>query len=476
MSDAFPNNVLASRYASAAMVGLWDETGRVRLEREFWIAVLKAQRELGLSVPEEAIAAYEATREEVDLASIRAREAVSRHDVKARLEEFCALAGHEYLHQGLTSRDLTENVEQLQVHRGLQMLLVKGTAALRELSERAEAWKSLPMTARTHNVPAQLTTLGRRLAMFAEELLLALETLEQLIASYPARGLKGAVGTQLDLLRLFAGEAEKVSALETQVARFLGLPRVLCCPGQVYPRSLDLQVVSVLMQLVSGPSSFATTWRLMAGEELATEGFALGQTGSSAMPHKMNARSCERLNGFANILRGHLQMVAGMAGGQWNEGDVSCSVVRRTVLPDAFFAADGALETFRTIIAQMEVYPAKMAAENARMLPFLLTTTLLMEAIKAGTGRETAHAMIKKHATAVLKVDRLGEGNREGLFARLAADADFPLGAEQIEAVASKAAQETGQAVAQTEALLDAASAFAARFPEASCLPRGEIL
>lgn len=160
--------------------------------------------------------------------------------------------------------------------------------------------------------------------------------------------------------------------------------------GQVYPRSLDFSVVSGLVELTSGCSSFAKTLRLMAGHELATEGFAKGQTGSSAMPHKMNARSCERVNGFHVILKGFLMMISGLAGDQWNEGDVSCSVVRRVVMPDSFYAADGLFETFLTVLNQMGVYEAVVAAELRRYLPFLMTTTILMEAVKRGIGRETA--------------------------------------------------------------------------------------
>lgn len=163
------------------------------------------------------------------------------------------------------------------------------------------------------------------------------------------------------------------------------------------------------MELTSGCSSFAKTLRLMAGHELATEGFAKGQTGSSAMPHKMNARSCERVNGFHVILKGFLMMISGLAGDQWNEGDVSCSVVRRVVMPDSFYAADGLFETFLTVLNQMGVYEAVVAAELRRYLPFLMTTTILMEAVKRGIGRETAHEVIKEHAVAVSNDLRAGK-------------------------------------------------------------------
>src|SRR5262245_1942522 len=332
--DHIPN-VLAERYASPAMRAIWSGEGKVRIERDYWIAVLKAQRDLGIPVPDGVVESYERVKDQIDLESIMRRERITRHDVKARIEEFCALAGHEHLHKGMTSRDLTENVEQLQVYRGLRLTETKSIAALLRFAKRARQLRDIPFTARTHNVAAQVTTLGKRIAMFGEEMLLAHRSLVHVLESYPARGLKGAVGTRLDQITLFNGDAGKARALEQKVLGHLGLPNAFDAVGQVYPRSLDFRVVSALVDLASGPGNFAKTLRLMAGHELASEGFAKGQVGSSAMPHKMNSRSCERVNGLHVVLKGYLAMATGLAGDQWNEGDVSCSVVRRVMLPDA---------------------------------------------------------------------------------------------------------------------------------------------
>ncbi|MBC2595498.1 adenylosuccinate lyase [Ruficoccus amylovorans] len=442
-------NVLADRYASGPMKKIWSPSGRIVLEREFWIAVLKAQADLGLSVPAGAVEAYEAVRDQVNLEAIKKREKITRHDVKARLEEFCDLAGHQQLHKGLTSRDLTENVEQLQVYRSLELVRGKVAAALIALSRKAVETQELPITARTHNVAAQLTTFGKRLTMFGEDLLLAFNRLDSLMKGYPVRGLKGAVGTQTDQLRLFDGDTDKAAALDQAVGKHLGLPAAFDCVGQVYPRSLDFDVVSALYQLACGPASLAKTLRLMAGHELASEGFAPGQTGSSAMPHKMNSRSCERINGFHHILRGHVTMASELGGDQWNEGDVSCSVVRRVVLPDAFFALDGLLETFLTVLRQMEVYPEMTAKENAHYLPFLSTTAVLMEAVKAGVGREEAHEVIKEHALATARDLKAGKISRNDLAERLGADSRLKLGEDKIKAIIDKAKEETGSAVKQ---------------------------
>jgi adenylosuccinate lyase len=472
-------NILAERYASPAMQAIWSTEGRIVLEREFWLAVLKAQRELGLAVSAEAIAAYERVKDQVDTASIMAREKITRHDVKARIEEFNALAGQEQVHKGLTSRDLTENVEQLQVYRSLQLIRGKTVAALSRMRQRAELWADWVITARTHNVAAQPTTLGKRVAMFGDELLGSLAALDTVIAGYAVRGLKGAVGTQLDQLSLFDGDADKVAALEQRVVAHLAMPAVWTNVGQVYPRSLDLRVVTTLTELASAPSSFCKTLRLMAGHETASEGFAPGQTGSSAMPHKMNSRSCERVNGFHVILKGYLTMAAGLAGDQWNEGDVSCSVVRRVMLPDAFFASDGLLETFLTILEQMDAWPAVLAAETQRYLPFLMTTSIMMEAVKAGVGRETAHQVIKEHAIATVRDLRHGTVQHNNLIERLAADPRLGLSRATLDAVVargSSAARAVGAAQAQIARFAMDVRKLEAASPAAAAYCPGAIL
>ena len=458
------------------MNGIWSAEGRIVLEREYWIAVLKAQRDLGLDISAEAIAAYEAVKDQVDVASIMARERVTRHDVKARIEEFNGLSGHEEIHKGLTSRDLTENVEQLQVFRSLLLVREKAVAALKGMRERAEQWDGVVLTARTHNVAAQPTTLGKRIAMFGEELLSGFHALEDVIAGYAVRGLKGAVGTQMDQLSLFGGDAGKVAELETRVVAHLGIPQQWSNVGQVYPRSLDMRVVSVLTELASGPSSFCKTLRLMAGNETASEGFAPGQTGSSAMPHKMNSRSCERVNGFHVILKGYLAMAAGLAGDQWNEGDVSCSVVRRVMLPDAFFTIDGMFETYLTILGQMDAYEGVIAAETARYLPFLMTTTVMMEAVKRGVGRETAHKAIKEHAVATVADLRTGAVERNNLLDRLAEDGRLGLSREELGEILRKGDREVGAAKEQVAFFSGEVKKLEAKWPEAAGYVPGGIL
>jgi len=468
-------NVLATRYAGADLAALWSPEHKFVLERRLWIAVLKAQKDLGIAIPDGVIEDYEAVVDQVSLESIAARERVTRHDVKARIEEFCALAGHEHIHKGMTSRDLTENVEQLQVRQSLALLRDRAVAALVRLGRLAAEHEATVMTGRSHNVAAQATTLGKRFASIADEMLVAVARIEELLARYPLRGIKGPVGTAQDMLDLLDGSSAKLADLESRVAGHLGFDQVLTSVGQVYPRSLDFEVVSALVQLVAGPSNLATTIRLMAGIELVTEGFKEGQVGSSAMPHKMNTRSCERVNGLAVILRGHLSMVGELAGDQWNEGDVSCSVVRRVALPDAFFAADGLFQTFLTVLDEFGAFPAVIQRELDRYLPFLTTTKVLMAAVRNGVGREVAHEAIKEHAVGVALEMRKGLAVND-LFDRLAADARLGLSRSQIDALVADPIEFTGAAVDQVQAVVRKVDEVAKRYPDAAAYAPGDIL
>ena len=469
-------NVLASRYASRPMVDLWSPEAKVVMERELWIAVMEAQRELGVEIPDGVVADHRAVVDQVDLDSIRERERVIRHDVKARIEEFCALAGHEHVHKGMTSRDLTENVEQLQVRRSLDLVLDRTVAALARLARLAVEHEGLAMAGRSHNVAAQVTTLGKRFATAAEELLSAHRRVSDLLASYPLRGLKGPVGTQQDQLDLLDGDVAAVDRLERLVADHLGFERVLDSVGQVYPRSLDFDVVSALAQTAGGPANLARTIRLMAGNELATEGFRPGQVGSSAMPHKMNARSCERINGLAIVLRGHLAMVGGLVGDQWNEGDVSCSVVRRVALPDAFLATDGLFQTFLTVLDEFGVYPAVVERELRRYLPFLVTTRVLVAAVQAGMGREEAHEVIKGHAVAAALALRVDGASETDLLDRLAADGRLPLDRVTLDAVVEDPSAFAGNAPAQVAAVVERIAVVVAARPWAAAYDPEPIL
>ena len=472
MEENAPVSVLADRYASAEMRKVFAPEEKIIAERKLWIAVAKAQAKLGHVIADSVIADYEKVISKVDLASIDAREKITRHDVKARIEEFNALAGHEAIHAGMTSRDLTENIEALQVRNGLSIVHNKTVALLAALAAKAALYSDQPIAGRSHNVPAQITTLGKRFASAAEELLFAYERLVSLQDRYPMRGIKGPVGTAQESIDLL-GSTEAHQKLESAIAAELGFNRVLDSTGQVYPRSLDYEVVTTLVQIAASPSSLATSIRLMAGAELVTEGFRSGQVGSSAMPHKMNTRSCERVNGLTVILRGYASMVSELAGNQWNEGDVSCSVVRRVALPDAFYAIDGLLETMLTVLNEFGAFPAIIAAELERYLPFLATTKILMASVKAGVGREVAHEVIKEHAVAAALGMR--EGKQNNFLDAIAQDNRIPFDRAALDALIGNPLEFTGDARQQVARVVSRIEAISSAHPAAAQYKPGSI-
>ena len=439
-------NVLANRYATKEMVAIFAPVNKIIAERKFWITILRLQKAGGLSITDSDITSYEKVVEKVDLASIEKRERANRHDVKARIEEFNSLAGLEKIHIGLTSRDLTENIELIAIKDGLHLVRRRTLETLFLLEKSITKYEKTYMVGRSHNVAAQVTTLGKRFATCAQELLFSLASLEELIARLPLRGLRGPVGTGQDQIALL-GSIKDLNKLEQKLAKEYGFENTLSSVGQIYPRSIDFEVVAKLLQIASAPSSMATTIRLMSGFGLVSEGFKSGQVGSSAMPHKMNARSSERINGMMVLLRGYATMAADLAGDQWNEGDVSCSVVRRVVIPDAFYTIDGLLHTFMTVLTEFGIYEENINNELAEQLPFLATSQILTELVKKGMGREIAHELIKKHATTT---------TASNFFNTLSSERDFPLSINELNNLIKDPSSFAGSALAQAQAVVDA--------------------
>jgi adenylosuccinate lyase len=270
-------------------------------------------------------------------------------------------------------------------------------------------------------------------------LLFAHTSLKELIVRLPLRGIKGPVGTSQDALDAMG---EDFAQLEKSIAEEFGFANTWVSVGQIYPRSVDFEVVSKLLQIASAPSSMATTIRLMAGSGLVSEGFSTEQVGSSAMPHKMNSRSSERINGMMVLLRGYNTMAADLAGDQWNEGDVSCSVVRRVVIPDSFYVLDGLLHTYMTILQEFGAFEEKIKEELSEQLPLLATTRILMECVRAGMGREVAHQLIKKHS--------ITAGN---FFEVLASEKEFPLSLDQLNDLIKDPSDFAGMAAEQSRSV-----------------------
>jgi len=438
-------SIVGKRYASSQMQNIWSAETKVLKERELWIAVMRAQAKLGLDISTEVIAAYEGVKTKIDLDNIERREAELKHDVKARIEEFNALAGHQRIHLGLTSRDVTENIEGWQIKTSLELTLSSSAQLLEELAKKIESYSDLAIVGRTHNVPAQLTTLGRRFASWSEEFLIALENLETLHTNYRIKGIKGAIGSGSDLKAL---HSENWLEVEGAVADELGIDKTLIAPSQIYPRSLDFQVVASLYQLAAPIASIAINIRLMAGIGLVSEGRASGQVGSSAMPHKNNPRLSERVGGLFVLLKGYLTMVSEISGNQWNEGDVSESVVRRVALADSFYSIDAILRSMKKILSELQVNESAISRELDRELEYLLSSKVLLKTVENGMGREAAHSLILESAT------ESRSSSSETFFELLAKNKELALSLSELEALKSNPGEHLGDASKQAQQVL----------------------
>lgn len=441
-------SVMAERYASSQILQIWSRETKILKERELWILIMKAQRKLGVKIPSVAISDYEKVKYQVNLSRIDKRERQLKHDVKARIEEFNFLSGHQFIHIGLTSRDITENIEGWQIKRSMEHTLSCSTDLLAEFIMKIEQFADLTIVGRTHNVPAQLTTLGRRIAHWCEEFLHSLENLENVLSKYPIRGIKGAIGTAADLKTVVGAGWKEI---DESVKHSLNAKFTLISPSQIYPRSLDFHVISNLFQLAAPLSTLATNVRLMAGIGWLTEGQSEKQVGSSAMPHKKNPRLSERVNGFFNVLRGYLVMASGISGNQWNEGDVSESVVRRTTLSESFYVIDSMLRTSTKILREFQVDLMSIKNEVNLEIENLLSSRVLLLAVSRGLGREEAHKLISNCSK---KVKEAKESKSEGLFDIIAGTKELKVKSKDLEKIKLEILATQGEAVSQSREVI----------------------
>jgi len=473
-------DVLSRRYATDPINDIFSDRTKIICERELWIAVMKSQKELGVNIPGEDIEKFEAAKDkDIDPEAIESREKEIRHDVKAKIEAFVKAAGAgEYIHKGMTSRDLTDNVEQMQNRKAAELIFGSYISVLRHFTDKAQEYSDIYLTARTHHQAAQPTCLGRRFSMWAEELIQNLNDFRAFIDNYPLRGIKGPVGTQADMLNMLKSP-EKVDALEKRVAELLGFKQLITSPGQIYPRSLDTKLVDQLVGASEACSNFAQSMRLMAGYDLVTEGFKEGQVGSSAMPHKMNTRSSERVRGLCQVLKGYQDMASRISGDQWEEGDVSCSSPRRVFLSGSFYTSDGICETTLTILNEMGAYPVMIEKEVDRFLPFMATTQLLKLATDHGIGRETAHEIIRKYSVAeALRMRNTGECENH-LAESLAGDISFQKAGITIgdtDSILTERAKFIGNAKRQISQVVETAKALTSKYDKQAAYEPQPIL
>ncbi len=471
-------NVLSQRYASPEMNHIFSPVNRIIQERCLWLMIMEIQGELGVTVNDRDIQRFRSAVEKVNLDRIQEIETVTRHDVKARLEAFIEEAGGSGpVHLGLTSRDITDNVEQMLIRQAGKLILGRFTAVLQGMLHLAGRYQNLVITGRTHHQPAQPTTLGRRFAQWGEELHFHLLEFENFLNNYPLRGIKGPLGTCHDQSSILGGK-DKVRLMERQLSSRLGFKNIMEAVGQVYFRSLDYKLAGHIQTLTAPCVSMAQSIRLMAGLGLAGEGFGENQTGSSAMPHKKNCRTSERVWGMGNLIKMFTTGLGSVSGGQWEEGDVSCSVIRRVIIPDLFYTADGLCRGVLTILNEFQPHISAIEEELQHHLPFLATTEILTMAVKAGINREEAHSIIRKAATSLNPSDD-SPGKTSALASLLSRNPVFTekeITGEMIDGVISESRHNIGLALEQVQGVIDMTEPFLLRHQHSARYHPGSIL
>jgi adenylosuccinate lyase len=471
VTRAVPANPLHERYASERMAAIFSARHRYATWRRLWIELADCERALGLPITAEQIAALAAAAPRLDLERVAELERQTRHDVVAHLRHFAEQAGEAgaILHLGATSAYLTDNADLLLAKEALAVVEERLAAAIRALADFALRFRALPCLAYTHLQAAQLTTVGKRACLWAQDLLLDLAEARRLGRELPCRGVKGATGTQASFLTLFGGDGEKVRALDRRLAERLGFATSIAVAGQTYTRKLDSRILFTLAGIAESCHKFATDVRLLQGLGELSEPFDETQVGSSAMAYKRNPVRSERICGLARRLLTDAANGPLNAATQWLERSLDDSANRRLVLPDAFLAADACLGLAGHVAAGLRVNEKAIAARVARELPFLATETLLMEATLRGGDRQALHEKLRRLSFEAQDV--VAAGGENPLLGRIAADPDFRLSADEVAARVDAAAF-TGRAAAQVDEFvhdvaLPALAGVAAAAPEA---------
>jgi len=407
------------------MLRLWSEPYRIGQWRRVWLALAEAERELGIAIPDEAIAEIRAHLDDADLQRAAEHEKRLRHDVMAHVHAFGeqAPAARPWLHLGATSAFVTDNADGLIIRDGLRLLLGRLLTVAEALGGFAKKNADIPCLAYTHFQPAQLTTVGKRATLWAQDFALDIEAMLQLLDGWRLRGCKGTTGTQASFLELFAGDHAKVRRLEQRVAELLGHPRVFPVSGQTYTRKADSQVLDVLSGIAQSAAKFANDIRLLQHEGELLEPFEKDQIGSSAMAYKRNPMRSERIGALARHVISLQQNTANTAATQWLERTLDDSANRRLTLPEAFLTTDAILLLAANIASGLEVRPGVIRRHVENQMPYMATERWLMLGVQAGGDRQELHEVIRRHSLTVAA--ETAEGADNTLMERLASDPAF---------------------------------------------------
>lgn len=426
---------LAERFATQDMLALWSARKKFSTWRRCWIALAEAEQELGLPISDAQIAEMKANVDNIDFAKAQAYEREFRHDVMAHVHAYgeVAPAAKPIIHLGATSCYVGDNTDLILLREGLELLLTKAVNVLAKLAAFAERWKDQPTLGYTHYQPAQVVTVGKRACLWAQDLLMDVEDLEDAIARLRCRGVKGTTGTQASFMELFDGDSAKVRALDDLVAKKLGFDRSYPVTGQTYPRKVDTHVLRVLAAIGESIHKWATDMRLLANLKEVEEPFEEKQIGSSAMAYKRNPMRCERACALARFL-----MVAPLhseftSATQWFERTLDDSAIRRLSLPEAFLACDGVLNLYLNVMENPVVYPKVIEKRLREELPFMATENIMMACVKRGGDRQEIHERIRQHSHAAAAVVK--DGGVNDLLDRMAADPEFGLTRSELDGV-----------------------------------------
>ena len=442
---------LASRYASSEMLYIFSPDKKFTTWRRLWIALARAEMELGLPITQAQVDELEQHRDEIDYAAAARYERQLRHDVMAHIHAYGDLCptAMPIIHLGATSCYVGDNTDVILMKEGLELLRGKLVNLIDRLTKFAMDYRALPTLGFTHFQPAQLTTVGKRATLWANELVMDLEELEHRIASLQFRGVKGTTGTQASFLELFGGDHEKVRQLEKKVSEELGFEKVVPVCGQTYSRKMDANVLATLSAIAQSAGKFATDLRLLSHLKELEEPFQEKQIGSSAMPYKRNPMRCERICALARYVIADALNPAFTAYNQWFERTLDDSANKRLSIPEAFLAVDAILEIYLNVTDGLKVYPKVIERHIREELPFMATENIMMDAVKRGGDRQALHERIRVHAVAAGKVVK-EEGGQNDLIDRIAADPMFGLSKEEIVAHMNPSAY-IGRCVQQVE-------------------------
>jgi adenylosuccinate lyase len=445
------NSPLSARYASKEMQQLFSNDKKFRTWRRLWIALAQAEQELGLDISDEQIQEMIDHKDDINYDVAIAREKVVRHDVMSHVYAFgqqCPSA-KGIIHLGATSCYVGDNTDLIIMHEALELIQKKLVNVLAELKKFALQYKDMPTLAYTHYQAAQPTTVGKRAALWAHDLLMDYEEISYLLEHKKLLGQKGTTGTQASFMELFDGDTDKVKKIDQLICEKMGYENYFPVSGQTYSRKYDTRVLQALVGIAQSAHKFSNDIRLLQHMKEIEEPFEKGQIGSSAMAYKRNPMRSERMAALANFVISDATNPALTASTQWFERTLDDSANKRMSIPEAFLATDGILDLYLNITDGLVVYPKVIEANLLKELPFMATENIMMDAVKAGGDRQELHEKIRQHSMAAGKVVK-EEGKPNDLIDRIAADESFGLSKEQILSV-MEPKNFVGRAPQQTE-------------------------